>query len=335
MAYDGEVMNNRRKLLVTLGAAAVAFAAPPGSFGQQQGKVWRVGFLSPTSASLSSQNTGAFLKGMRELGYVEGKNLVIEWRFADGKLESLPGLAAELVQLKVDVIVAATSWAIAAAQKATTTIPIVMSVTGDPVGSGFVKSLARPGGNITGLSNMSRDVGAKLFDWLRAVVPKLSRVAVLTPLRTYSPMSQSVQAAAQKAGVKTLVAEASTPQEIENAFSMMVQEKADAVIVGSPTTFAQQHRQIAELALKYRMPSMFQDRVNVEVGGLMSYGQKFTESYQRSATYVDKILKGAKPGDLPVEQPVSFELVVNLKTAKALGLTIPQSLLLRADEVIQ
>ncbi len=335
MAYDGEVMNNRRKLLVTLGAGALAFAAPPGSFGQQQGKVWRVGILSPTSASLSSPNTGAFLKGMRELGYVEGKNLVIEWRFADGKLERLPDLAAELVQLKVDIIVTAGATAISAAQKATTTIPIVMASTGDPVGSGFVKSLARPGGNITGLSNMAGDIAAKFIDLLRSVVPKLSRVAMLTPSTTYGELSKSVQAAAQKAGVKTLVAEASTPQEIENAFSMMVREKADAVFVGSPTVFAQQHRQIAELALKYRMPSLFQDRVTVEAGGLMSYGQKLTDSYQRSATYVDKILKGAKPGDLPVEQPVSFELVVNLKTAKALGLTIPQSVLLRADEVIQ
>ena len=335
MAYQGEVMNNRRKLLVTLGAGALAFAAPPGSFGQQQGKVWRVGFLSPTSASLSSPNTVAFLKGMRELGYVEGKNLVIEWRFADGKLERLPGLAAELVQLKVDIIVTAGSPAISAAQKATSTIPIVMATVGDPVGSGFVKSLARPGGNITGLSNMAGDIAAKFIDLLRSVVPKLSRVAMLTPSTTYGELSKSVQAAAQKAGVKTLVAEASTPQEIENAFSMMVREKADAVFVGSPTVFAQQHRQIAELALKYRIPSMFADRVTVEAGGLMSYGTKTTDLYLRAATYVDKIIKGAKPGDLPVEQPVSFELVVNLKTAKALGLTIPQTILVRADEVIE
>jgi putative ABC transport system substrate-binding protein len=328
-------MNNRRKLLVTLGAGALAFAALPGSFGQQQGKVWRVGFLSPTSASLSSQNTGAFLEGMRELGYIEGKNLLVERRFADGKLERLPGLAAELVQLKVDIIVTAGSPAISAAQKATSTIPIVMTSAGDPVRGGFVKNLARPGGNITGLSNMSGDIGAKLLDLLRSVVPKLSRVAMLTPSTTYGAISKSVQAAAQKAGVKSLIAEASTPQEIENAFSLMVREKADAVIVGSPTVFAQQHRQIAELALKYRMPSMFQDPVNDEVGGLMSYGQKLTESYQRSATYVDKIFKGAKAGDLPIEQPTKFELVINLKTAKALGLTIPQSLLLRADEVIQ
>src|SRR6266581_102367 len=215
MAYDGEVMNNRRKLLVTLGAGALAFAAPPGSFGQQQGKVWRVGILSPTSASLSSSNTHAFLKGMRELGYIEGKNLVIEGRFADGRLERFPGLAAELVRLKVDVIVAGGSPAISAAQKATSTIPIVMTPAGDPVGSGFVKSLARPGGNITGLSTMSGDIAAKFIELLRSVVPKLSLVAMLTPSTTYGELSKRVQAAAQKADVKTLMAEASTPQEIE------------------------------------------------------------------------------------------------------------------------
>jgi putative ABC transport system substrate-binding protein len=325
---EGDRMNRRDAVvaLIALGAAAGSRA----SLAQPQGKIWRVGILSPTSA-----NTNAFLKRMRELGYVEGKNLMIEWRFADGKLERLPGLAAELVQLKVDVIVAQSSPAISAAQKATTTIPIVMTSSGDPVRSGFVKSLARPGGNITGLSIMSGDTGAKLLELLRSVVPKLSRVAMLTPSTAYGAISQSVQATAQKAGLKTLVVEASTPQEIENAFSMLAREKADAVIVGSPAVFGQQHRQIAELALKYRMPSMFQDRVTAENGGLISYGQKITDLYERSATYVDKILKGAKPGDLPVEQPVSFELVVNLKTAKALGLTIPQTILVRADEVIE
>ena len=325
---------NRRDAVVALVALGAAVGSRA-SLAQPQGKIWRVGILSPTSASLSSSNANAFLKRMRELGYIEGRNLVVEWRFADGRLERLPGLAAELVQLKVDVIVVQSSPAISAAQKATTTIPIVMTSAGDPVRSGFVKSLARPGGNITGLSIMSGDTGAKLLELLRSVVPKLSRVAMLTPSATYGAISQSVQATAQKAGVKTLVAEASTPQEIENAFSMMVREKADAVIVGSPSVFGQQHRQIAELALKYRMPSMFQDRVTVENGGLISYGQKITDFYERSATYVDKILKGAKPGDLPVEQPVSFELVVNLKTAKALGLTIPQTILVRADEVIE
>jgi putative ABC transport system substrate-binding protein len=328
-------MNRRESILAVVALGAVA--GPIASFAQQQGKVWRVGFLWPSPASLSSQNANAFLQGMRELGYVEGKNLVIEWRFADGKLERLPGLAAELVQLKVDVIVAVASPAIGAAQKATTTIPIVMAITGDPVGSGFVKSLARPGGNITGLSNMGGDTGPKLFDLLLSVVPNLSRVGVLvTPTSTtYRTILESVQAAAQKAGVKTLVAEASSSQEIDNAFSMMVREKADAVIVGSSSFFAQQRRQIAELGLEYRIPSMFALRTNVEAGGLISYGQNIADDFQRSATYVDKILKGAKPGDMPVEQPTEFELVVNLKTAKAIGVTIPQSILLRADEVIQ
>jgi putative tryptophan/tyrosine transport system substrate-binding protein len=327
---------NRRESIIAVVALGAA-AGPIASFAQQQGKVWRVGFLSPVSASSSSQNTDAFLKGMRELGYVEGRNLVIEWRFADGKFERLPGLAADLVLLKMDVIVAAASPAIGAAQKATTTIPIVMATTGDPVGSGFVKSLARPGGNITGLSSMGGDIGPKLFDLLHSVVPKLSRVAVLvTPTSTtYRAISESVQATAQKAGVRTLVAEASSPQEVENAFSLMARENADAVIVGASSFFALQRRQVAELALKYRMPSMFGNPMNVEAGGLMSYGYKVTDNYQRAAIYVDKLLKGAKPGDLPVEQPVTLELVVNLKTAKAIGLTIPQSILLRADEVIQ
>ena len=330
-------MNSRRKLLVALGAGAVAFSAPPGSFGQQRRKIWRVGFLSPTPIEVNSQYTAAFLRGMRELGYVEAENLVIEWRSADGKLERLPGLAMELVELKVDVIVAVASPAIGAAQKATTTIPIVMAITGDPVGSGFVKSLARPGGNITGLSNMGGDTGPKLLELLLSVVPKVSRVGVLvTPTSTtYRTISESVQAAAQKAGVKTLMAEASTPQEIEYAFSMMVQENADAVIVGSSSFFTQQRRQIAELALKYRIPSMFAIRSNVEAGGLISYGQNIADDFRRAATYADKTLKGAKPGDLPVEQPVSFELVVNLKTAKAIDLTIPQTILVRADEVIE
>jgi putative ABC transport system substrate-binding protein len=327
---------NRRDTLLALVALAAA-AGSRASLAQQPGKIWHVGYLSSDSISLSSPNTHLFLKGMRELGYVEGKNLVIEWRFADGKFERLPGLAAELVQLRVDVIVAVASAAIGAAQKATATIPIVMATTGDPVGSGFVKSLARPGGNITGLSNMGGDTGAKLLDLLLSVAPRVYRVAVLVnpTSPTYRAISASVQAGAQKTGVKTLMAEASTPQEIENAFSMMVRENADAVIVGSAPFFDLQRQQIGELAIKHRLPSMFGIRSSVEVGGLMSYGQQRTDNYLRAATYVDKILKGAKPGDLPVEQPTKFELVINLKTAKALGITIPQSVLGRADEVIQ
>lgn len=323
---------NKREFII-----AVVAAGPIPSLAQQQGKVWRIGFLSSVSASSSSRNTDAFLKGMRELGYVEGKNLVIEWRFADGKLERLPGLAADLVRLKVDLIVAAASPSIGAAQQATTTIPIVMATTGDPVGSGFVKSLARPGGNITGLSNMSGDLGPKLFDLLHSAVPELHCVAVLvtSTSTTYSEISEGVQAGAQRAGVKALVFEASSPQEIENAFSMMARENVDAVIVGASSFFAQQRNQIAELVIKYRMPSMFGNPANVEAGGLMSYGYKVTDNYQRAATYVDKLFKGAKPGDMPVEQPTRLELVVNVKTAKAIGLTIPQPIMLRADEVIQ
>jgi putative ABC transport system substrate-binding protein len=337
-------MNRRREIVIALSAGALA--VPLGAFAQQKDKIWRVGFLSPSTAALSSGNTGAFLQGMRELGYFEGKNLVVEWGFADGKLERLPGLAAELVKLKVDVIVVASSQAISAAQKATTTIPIVMTTTGDPIGGGFVKSLARPGGNITGLSTITGDSGAKLFELLLSVVPKMSRLGVLVSsgmtfrssdgaMRKGPVFSEAVLAVTQKAGVKALVVEALTAQEIENAFSMMVREKVDAVIVGSPTIFAQHRRQIVDLATKYRIPSMFEDRANVDAGGLISYGQNRTENYLRAAAYVDKILKGAKPADLPVEQPLTLELVVNLKTAKALGLTIPQTILLRAKEVIE
>jgi putative tryptophan/tyrosine transport system substrate-binding protein len=212
-----------------------------------------------------------------------------------------------------------------------------MATTGDPVGSGFVKSLAHPGGNITGLSNMGGDTGAKLLDLLRTVVPKVSHVGVLvTPTSTtYRAISDSVQAGAQNTSVKVLIAEARTPQEIETAFDMMAGESAGAVIVGAAPLFALHRPQIAQLAIKHKMPSIFGNRAYVEAGGLMSYGYKITENYLRAASYVDKILKGAKPGDLPVEQPTTLELVINLKTAKALGLTISQSVLLRADEVIQ
>jgi putative ABC transport system substrate-binding protein len=328
-------MNRRESAIavVALGAAT----GPIASLAQQPGKVWRIGSLSSVSASSSSQNTDAFLNGMRELGYIEGKNLIVEWRFADGKLERLAGLAADLAQLKVDVIVAAASPAIGAAQRATATIPIVMATTGDPIGSGFVTSLGRPGGNITGLSSMGGDIGPKLFELLHSAVPKLSRVAVLvTPTSTtYREISESIQAAAQKAGVRALVVEASSPQEVEGAFSVMSREHTDAVIVGASSFLSQQRQQVANLALKYRIPSMFGNSATVEAGGLMSYGYKVTDNYQRAAMYVDKLLRGAKPSDLPVEQPLRLELVVNLRTAKAIGLTIPNSILLRADEVIQ
>jgi putative ABC transport system substrate-binding protein len=328
----------RRKLLIALGASLLA--GPFGSFAQQPGKIWRIGFLSSVSRPTTSGSDnpfGAFLQGMRELGYVEGKNVVIDWRFADGRVEDLPGLAAELIQSKVDVILAAGTPATSAAQKATATIPIVMGPVGDPIGSGFVKSLARPGGNITGISNLTGDVGAKYLEILLSMVPKLSRVAVLMyPANSsHDTILKSVRAAGGKNGVEVVSMAARTPQEIENAFSMMTKDKSGAVIVAPDQYFLQQRSQIAALAIKNRLPSILNNREYAEAGGLCSYGVNVTDQYRRAATYVDKILRGAKPGDLPVEQPTEFQLFINRKTAKALGLTIPQSLLISADKVIE
>ena len=301
--------------------------------------MWRVGFLSPRQVAISETDPyyGPFRQGMRELGYVEGKNLVIEWRSAEGNNERLPGLATELVNLKVDVIVVPGTPGTSAAQRATATIPIVMVDVGDPVGSGFAKSLARPSGNITGLSNMSPDVRLKQFEMLLDMVPNLMRLAVLVnPSNTGNIRSLGiVQAAGQKRGVKILRVEARTPQEIDNAFSWMRQQNADALIVSLDSFFTQQKSQIADLTSKHRLPAVAQARTYPEAGVLMSYGSSATDQFSRAATYVDKILKGAKSADLPVEQSTRFELVINGKTAKALGLKIPQSLLVIADKVIE
>ena len=330
-------MNNRRKLVIALGISALA--APLACFAQQPSKVWRVGFLLPLNRRDSpvSEGFGPFLRGMSDLGYVEGKNLVIEWRSAEGKSERLPRLAAELVQLKVDVIVTPSPQATSAAQKSTTSIPIVMANSDDPVGSGFAKSLARPGGNITGLSNITGDISPKHLEMLLSVVPKMSRVAVLVnPTNaSLSTVLKSVQSAAQTTSAKILPVEARTAQEIDEAFSAMTREKVGAVIVARDALFILQARQIAELAAKNHLPSIAQIREYVDAGGLMSYGQNRADNYRRVATYVDKILKGAKPGDLPIEQPTKFELIINGKTAKTLRLTIPQSLLISADQVIE
>ena len=328
-------MNRRRDVLAVLGACAAMLPLRTVA----QGKVWRVGFLSFRShpISLDSDVFGAFRLGMRELGYIEGKNLVIEWRFADSKLERLPDLAAELVRLRVDVIVSSGTATTSAAQKATVTIPIVMETNTDPVGSGFVKTLARPGGNITGLSNISVDISPKHLEMLLSMVPKLSRVAVLVnPSNpSHALILKSSRSAAQKKSAKILPVEARTAPEIEKAFSAMVRENAGAVIVPRDGLFIPQARQIAELAVKNRLPSIATFREYVETGGLMSYGSSLTDGYRRTAIYVDKIFKGANPGDLPVEQPTKFELIINGKTAQTLGLKIPQSLLVSADKVIE
>ena len=324
-------------MLIALGLGA--FAVPLASFAQQQGKIWRVGFLALRHVDFVDADYyyGPFRQGMRELGYVEGRNLVIEWRSAEGKAERLPDLAAQLVQGKVDVIVTAGSAATSAAQKATSTLPIVMATTADPVGSGFVKSLARPGTNLTGLSNLTLDISAKNLEIMLSLVPRLSQVAVLVnPANSaHAAILKSTRTAAQKLNIQVLPAEARTAQEIERAFSVMARERAGAVIIAIDAFFIQQGRQIANLAAKHRLPSMSGSREYVEAGGLMSYGQNLADNFRRAATYVDKILKGAKPGDLPVEQPTTFELFISRKAAKALGITIPQSILVRADKVIE
>jgi putative ABC transport system substrate-binding protein len=326
----------RRNLLLALGATALT--TPFHSFAQQPGKVWRIGFLSPRGRpeSLDTDIYGAFRLGMRELGYVEGNNLVIEWRFAGNNQILLEALAAEFAQLKVDVIVTGGPGA-PAAKKASATIPIVFVSVSDPVRTGVVKSLARPGGNITGLANNTVDIGAKRLEMLLAMLPRMSRLAMLmnpdNPLQIMAV--ESVEAAGKKRRVTILRVEARTPQEIETAFAAMVRQKAGALIVPLSPLFQQQSSQIAVLSAKHRLPCMAADRSYAEAGCLMSYGSSLTDEVRRGATYVDKIFKGAKPSDLPVEEPTKYELIINAKTAKALGLKIPQSLLVSADKVIE
>ena len=328
----------RRDLLIVLGAGALV--APFAALSQQASKVRRIGFLAARSRSTPSNPEpyyDAFVQGMHELGYVEGKNLVIEWRFADGKFERLPGLAAELVEAKVEVIVTHSTPGTQAAQRATSTIPIVSAASSDPVARGFAASLARPGGNITGLSLITIDVTPKHIELLKIMLPRLARVAVvINPGNPVSPaILKSIQAAAQHAGIKVLPLDARTAEEIERGFATMTKEHAGAVIFSSDSFFIGQRKQIAELALKNRLPSMFYYRENVTAGGLMSYGQNLADHYARAATFVGKILKGAKPADLPIEQPTRIHLAINRKTAKTLGLAITNELLLRADEMIE
>jgi putative ABC transport system substrate-binding protein len=330
-------MNNRRKLIIALGAGALT--APLRSFAQQQSKVWRIGFLGQRKIVDVDSDVyyGGFRPAMRELGYVEGKNLIIEWRFGGGSVERLPELATELVNLKVDVIVAAAGTGTSAAHKATTTIPIVMVNTSDPVSQGFVKSLAHPGGNITGNSPMIDEFGPKHLEMLLSMAPKLSRVTVLMQpdYAIHATILKAVEAAARKRNIKILRADARSPQDIDKAFVTMVKEKTQGFIVAQHPIFNQQVRQIAELAAKHRLPSIAGIGEYTEAGGMISYGANVADGYRRAATFVDKILKGAKPADVPVEQPTKFELIINGKTAKALGLTIPHSLLVMADKVIE
>ena len=304
---------------------------------QQAKKVPRIGFLATVSPSNISDRTEAFRQGLRELGYVEGKNIVIEWRFGEGKEVRLPALAAELVRLKVEAIVTAGATSTGRAKEATSTIPIVMGQDPDPVGSGFVASLARPGGNITGLSTLGPEISGKQMELLKEIVPKLSRVAVFgTSTRPGNAQSlKEVELAAGVLGVKLQYLDILSSKDIESAFREASKGRADAgLVLGGPVLNS--HRtQVADLAAKNRLPAAYGQLEFMDAGGLMFYGASITDLFRRAATYVDKILKGRTPADLPVEQPIKFELVINLKTAKQIGLTIPQSVLYRADKVIR
>ena len=326
-------MNRRDTVLALLALSASPFAVQA----QQPSKPARVAMLGFSNPELGAFVVDALKRGLRELGYVEGKNLVFEVRWAYGRAERLPDLAREVVALNPDVIVASGTQNTLAAQKATATIPIVASNPSDPVGAGLAASLARPGGNITGFTYMQSDVSPKLIELLLTAVPKLVRAAVLWNPSSRTPVTylNNILSAAQRAKLNILTLEVQTPSDVEKAFERMIRDKIRAVIVPGDNFYLQQRRQLAELALKNRIPSVFVFREHVEEGGLMSYGQNLVEGWRYVATYVDKILKGAKPGDLPFEQSRALELVVNLKTAKALGITIPKELLLRADAVIE
>jgi putative ABC transport system substrate-binding protein len=300
------------------------------------GKVPRIGFLDAYSPN--RPGIDAFREGLRKLGYIEGQNLVIEWRWAEGSLERLPVLAAELVRLKVDVIVASPGTPpTVAAKNATTTIPIVFTTVGDPVAQGLVAGLARPGGNLTGLTVMSTELIAKGLELLKEAVPTISRVAVLwNPANpAFEVLMKGMEIPARRLDLELQPVGVKGPSEFEVAFTRMKKERADGLFVQADTMFSVNLKQLVDLAARHRLPAMYRDRRMVEAGGLMAYGPDAPDMYRRAATYVDKILKGAKPADLPVEQPTRFELVINLKTAKALGLTIPQSILIRADQVLQ
>jgi putative ABC transport system substrate-binding protein len=302
---------------------------------QQTGKIARIGYLE--SGSLSAHPLEAFQHGLRELGHVEGQSIVIEYRAAEGKPERLADLAAELVRLKVDVIFAVSPPSIRAAKNATRTIPIVFAGAADPVASGFVASLARPGGNLTGLSLLGPELSGKRLELLKEVAPGITRVAVLlNPANlAVAPMLKETEIAARTLGLQLQSLEVRRPDELDRAFSAMTRERAGAFVVLPDATLHGQKRRIADLAAKNRLPAIYDAKDYVETGGLMAYGASFPDLWRRAAVFVDKILKGAKPADLPVEQPTRFELVINGKTAKALGLTIPQSILIRVDHVIQ
>jgi putative ABC transport system substrate-binding protein len=324
--------------LMALASIALSLPATFNAEAQTPGKVHRIGYIQTAKPDEQAHLTKAFQDGLRDLGYVEGRNVLLEQRFASGKQERLPDLAAELVNLNVDVIVTGANPVIAAVRRATTSIPVVMAASRDPVGSGFIASLARPGGNITGLtSDPSPEFHGKRLELLKEAVPRATRVALLwNPVppsaKTYRKI---VEDAAIKLGMTVQVVEVRGRDELEDAFATIARERADAVLVDSDPVFFTARFQIVRLAAKHQLPAVYQAREFVDIGGLMSYGDNVAHRFRRAAAYVDKILRGSKPGDLPVEQATKFELLLNLTAAKQLGLALPPSLLLRADDVVQ
>jgi len=315
------------------GTGAVLLAAPLAAEAQQAGKVYRIGFISVRSPRVDS-NYEVFVEKLRELGYVPGQNVVIERRVGEGRNDTSYAAAAELLLRKIDVIWVGGTPGAQAVKRATSTVPVVFVAVSDPVGSGLVTSLSHPGGNITGLTHISKEVQAKRVQLLKELVPRVSRIAVLAGPSSSLTLTET-QAAAQALGLQVDVVEVHGPDELEEAFSRAGRGRAQALVVLPEASFVAQGQRIGQLAVTNRLPTVFETKSYVSAGGLMSYGADLVEQVRRSAIYVDRILKGAKPADLPVEQPSKFELVINLKTAKALGLTIPQAFLLRADEIIQ
>jgi ABC-type uncharacterized transport system substrate-binding protein len=319
-------------LAISLAVAPLAVDA------QEAGKIPRIGFLATPSRSDRTPTRDPFVQGLRELGWVEGKNIAIEYRYADGRADRLSELAAELVRLKVDLIFASSTAAAVAAKNTTSTVPIVAPSMSNPVELGLIASVARPGGNITGLSySVGMEIFSKQLELLKETVPKARRVAILSnPANPGQPaVIKNVRVAAQSLGVQLQLLEARGLNEFDGAFAAMARERAGALLVMGDPVFDFHRTRLAELAAKSRLPAIYGLRTQTEAGGLMSYGVDLRDNSRRAATYVDKILKGAKPADLPVEQPAKFELVINANTAKALGLTLPQSILVRADEIIQ
>ena len=329
-------MNNRRRLVVALGAGAIA--APLCSVAQQKpAKIPRIGLLSPFSPADAMPWYKALQVGLRDLGWVEGKNIGIEYRYAEGKSDRLPDLAADLVRLNVDIIVTTITPDALAAKNATRVIPIVMAAAGEPVASGLVESLARPGGNVTGLSQMTIELGGKRLELLKEIVPKLYRVAVLwEPATAISTLAwKEIQLPARQLGIELYSLEILTANDLDKAFEAAIRVRAGALAIMPSPVFTANLKQIANHAVKSHLPSIYNVGDFADAGGLVTYGPNRADLFRRAATYVDKILKGAKPGDLPIEQPTKFDLVVNVKTAKAIGITIPGTILLQATKVIQ